>query len=59
MFLDDPNDSKDEQRYKNMIFFKMWLTNDERDRLFESPLMGWMAIIMIILVVAGICAGVK
>ncbi len=49
MFLDNDKDKEDTQRIKNLLLFKFWGTNHERDELFSSPWFWGLIIIVFIL----------
>jgi hypothetical protein len=48
MFWDKEGDSKEEQTFKNLVYLDMPLNNKDRDELMESPIMGLIALILII-----------
>lgn len=49
MFYDNKDDGDNMQRFKNGVFFKMWVKNDTRDA--AMPIVG---VIVLVLVVAAL-----
>lgn len=46
MFYDNDRDSKSTQRFKNMVFLKMFAINEERDEMMPA-----VAVIFLILII--------
>jgi hypothetical protein len=45
MLWDDPKDSENTQRFKNLILFKFYGTNEERDQVL--PVLGFIFLLLL------------